>query len=709
MGNDYANQQELFLNRELSWLEFNRRVLSESMSLNVPLLERLKFAAIYFSNLDEFFMVRIGSLTDQSHLEPNKRDDKTGMTAAEQMDAAFARVAGIAPLAEESYGLIREELRQVGVDLLDCTRLTRTEDAVVAHLFREEVRPLLSPQVVDKHHPFPFLVNQAQYVVAALEHKGEPFRLGIIPTAHLPKYFVFTLDNRKKVVFTADMVCHHASKLFGSQKATERVLLRVTRNADLSPSETMFDYDGDFRGTMEELLKKRRRLAVVRVQTSAPLSDKLRAALCDKLSIKPKRIVAQSIPLDFSFGFSLPDQLGDLAKGLLYAPRTSGQPVDLSAHNAIRTVLERDILLAYPFHSMKPLIDLLYEAADSTTVLSIKISLYRLANHSKIVSALVHAAEKGKEVICILELRARFDEQSNIDYAKVLEDAGCTVLYGLSDYKVHAKLCLITRRVHGRISYITQIGTGNYNEKTAEQYTDLCLITADEAVGQDAADVFAAMCIGEVVTQTRTLWVAPNCYKSHLLACIREEAAVHARTGEGLIRIKANSLNDMDVMEALIAASQAGVPIQLYIRGICCLRPGIPGHTETITIKSVVGRYLEHSRIFVFGRGQREQIYIGSGDLLNRNTMRRVEVFAKVRSAAVRRDVLRIMGAFEADNQKAWRMLPDGQYVRPHTNQEPYDSQDELYHYFAQTKSADVSTQHFVGRLRTWLSRLFAR
>ena len=456
----------------------------------------------------------------------------------------------------------------------------------------------------------------------------------------------------------------------------------------LTVDEGLFDFDIDFRGVMEEMLKKRRRLDVVRLQFSSRPGDRLSAFLCKKLKVGDDCFSIQSIPLDFSFGFALPSTLDPRKeqKNWYYREAKPFVPVDFArgdAGGAINYLKNHDMLLSFPFQSTKPFVDLLYEAGDDPSVLSIKISLYRLANHSKIASALAHAAEKGKDVLCVLELRARFDEQSNIDYATMLEEAGCTVIYGLSDYKIHAKLCLITRKEHNQIHYITQVGTGNYNEKTSEQYTDLSFISSDPLMGEDATRVFQALCVGEVVDSTQSLWVAPNCFEQNVLRYIQEQIDACRAGKEGYIFIKVNSLNDMEVMEKLIEASQAGVKVEMVIRGICCLCPGIEGYTDNIRIKSIVGRYLEHSRIFIFGTGDDRRIFMGSGDLLNRNTRRRVEVFAEVKSAAARQDILHLVEAIRMDNQNSWEMLPDGSYYRAtDEHKEPLDSHTYLHEYF---------------------------
>lgn len=694
----------IFVNRELSWLEFNRRVLSESLNPKIPLMERLKFLSIYFSNLDEFFMVRVGSLHDQSIVEPNKLDDKTGLNAAGQIDAILKKVAEINPIAERAWESIKQQMRAQDIDLMDTQHLNKLDEQIVQKYFAENIRPLLSPQIIDRQHPFPFLKNKEQFVLTVLENKekekdkdkskdksqtkGYSLQLGIVPFSHLPPYFIFTLNQRRRVLFTADIILYCAQKLYGKQKVVEKHIMRVTRNADISVDEGLYDFDIDFRGVMEEMLKKRRRLDVVRLQFSSMPGERVVNFLCKKFKVTPACFLVQSIPLDFSFGFALPSALDPHKeeKSWFYHEAKPFVPVDFAkgdAGGAINYLQNHDMLLSFPFHSTKPFVDLLYEAGDDPSVVSIKISLYRLANHSKIASALAHAAEKGKEVLCVLELRARFDEQNNIDYATMLEEAGCTVIYGLSDYKIHAKLCLITRKIHNQIQYITQVGTGNYNEKTSELYTDLSFISTDPKMGEDATRVFQALCVGEVVESTERLWVAPNCFESNVLRYIQEQIDLARSGGEGYVFIKVNSLNDMEIMEKLIEASQAGVKVEMVIRGICCLCPGIPGYTDNIRIKSIVGRYLEHSRIFIFGTGEQQRIFMGSGDLLNRNTRRRVEVFAEVRDGDPRREILHLVDAIRMDNQNSWEMLSDGSYVKDNSDHaEPLDSHTYLHHYF---------------------------
>ena len=686
LSSQMNDQQPLFLDRELSWLEFNRRVLEQAGDRSVPLFERLKFLSIYHSNLDEFFMVRIGSLGDQALVNPEKQDEKTGWTAAGQISMSLERVRSFVPLLSQIYEELAGGLHEQGVEIVDCSALTRLEELLFLQRFTDEIEPLLSPLVIDRSHPFPFLGNKEQYVITRLDAKDGKMRVGLVGMSQLPPYLIVTVDQVKKLAFLPDLVCRFAGKIFEKQKVRERMVIRITRNADISIDEALDD-NLDFRGIMQGLLKKRRRLAAVRMQCSRQPSPELLSYLCGRLSLTPDRVMAESTPLDLSFGFSLPGLLSNLSPTLFYPDSSPVHRFDGQKKELLRLFSEKETLLSFPFESIRTFIELLGEAADDPSVLSIQISLYRLAAHSRIAEALCRAAGNGKQVTCLLELRARFDEQSNINYAQLLEEAGCTVIYGLDDYKTHAKLCLITMRKHGKLFTITQVGTGNYNEKTSEQYTDLSLITPDAQVGQDAGRIFAALCKSEIPERLEHLWVAPFGFKPRLLELIREETE-YAQQGEaGIIEIKVNSLNDLEVMQALIEASRAGVRILLIVRGLCCLRPGIPGSTENVTVKSIVGRYLEHSRIFAFGTGERRRLWIGSGDLLNRNTRRRVEVFAEVRSAASRHKLEEILERIRRDNVNGWIMRPDGGYERCPRGGMRHDSHHDLRELAAQESS----------------------
>lgn len=664
----------LFLNRELSWLAFNRRVMQEAADTRLPLYDRLRFLSIYCSNLDEFYMVRVGGLVDRDLLRPWRAEPLTGLTPREQIDRILAETARQKKEFEPLYREVAAGLAAQGVELLDFARIDPV-DELLAKKYFDELQPLLSPQVIGRGHPFPFLRNKEQYVLALFRGKDGA---GIVSVTRLPKFFVFRVEGVQKIALTAELVRHFVKKLFPKQTVAETTILRITRNAEISAGDVMDDCDADFRAVMERLLRRRRRLEPVRAQLAGKPSDRMLEFVCAQLDLPKKCVFSSRVPLDLSFVLALPEAVE--LSALRAALPEPAKNVALKKGDYFGYLARHDLLIALPYQSINPFVDLLYEAADDPNVTSIQITLYRLAGSSRIAAALAYAADRGKQVTCLLELRARFDEQNNIDYSRMLEEAGCTILYGLTEYKVHTKLCLITRRVPGGVQYYTQVGTGNYNEATAEQYTDLMLLTSDPAVGRDAAKAFRALAVGETVGETETLWIAPEGYKSRLLALIDEQTALGSA---GYLAIKVNSMNDADVMRRLVRASGASVTVELFVRGICCLCPGVPGRTEHITVRSIIGRYLEHERIFVFGRGTAQRVFIGSGDLLERNTMRRIEAFTEVKTPETREEVLAILDSMRRDNCKAWLMQPDGGYVRAQPEGEPFVSQENLHAYFA--------------------------
>ncbi len=688
-----------FMDRELSWLQFNLRVLNEAGDTSVPLLERLKFLAIYRSNMEEFFMVRVGSLTHRSILLPEERDEKTGWTAAEQLEHILAEVARQQEIEVRIYRHLLQDMHDAGIDVLDPRKMDKV-DEVVAKKFFSEIRPLLSPRVVDAEHPFPFIANKEICVAVALSKKGEKgdsFRLGLIPLFRLPAYRSWEIDSRQKVILTSDIVQHYASLLFKKLEVRESALFQVTRNADVFIDDDLRSYDADFRQTMEKMLRKRKRQQPVRLMISGRTSARFRAALIKALKVPEANVFVRKMPFDLSYGSGIRKE-----PGMKYEERRSQRTVKLKKGEFLPYLRKHDVLLSYPFQSMTAFVDMLYEAADDPDVAAIRITLYRLSSSSKVASALAYAADRGKEVLCLLELRARFDERNNIDYSEVLEDAGCHVIYGLPEMKVHSKLCLIVRRNGTAVEYITQVGTGNYNETTSEQYTDLSLITSREDVGRDAAQVFEALATGQVPAETEALWVAPKSFRSRVLEFLEREIE---KGPEGRVTIKVNSMNDLTVMRALIRASRAGVQVELFIRGICCLLPGVPGYTENISVRSVVGRYLEHSRIFIFGEGEDQRIFIGSGDLLNRNTQRRVEAFIECVTPDTREEVLEIVRALREDREKSWTMASDGSYAKTGPVTAGTASQDRLYEYFG-SKIIEELPQAPAKR-KGWFWRLF--
>ena len=670
------DERKCFMDRELSWLQFNLRVLRQAEDQDTPLLERLKFLGIYHSNLEEFFMVRVGSLTHRAILLPNERDEKTLWTAGEQLRHILAEVSDQQDTKYRIYRSLLQDLRAAGIDVLDFRKINKV-DEVQTRKFFSEIRPLLSPRVVDAEHPLPFIGNKETWVAAALKKgdKGDDIRLGLVPIMRVPPYRVVEVDGRQKVIITAEMVAYYAPLLFKKQEVRESVLFQVTRNADVFIEDDFGSFDEDFRATVEKMLRKRKRQQPVRLTVNGKPTTKLRSLLVKSLKVPDPNVFVQRVPFDLSFGSGLKKE-----PGMKYAERRPQRTVRLQKGEYFSYLEKHDILLSFPFQSMNPFVEMLYEAADDPDVVSIQITLYRLSATSKVAAALAYAADRGKNVLCLLELRARFDEQSNIDYSEVLEDAGCTVIYGLPEKKVHSKLCLITRQRGEEIQYFTQVGTGNYNETTSEQYTDLSVITSKEAVGRDAAQVFESLSLGQAPGETETMWVAPNSYRTRVLEMISAESA---KGQDGQIIIKVNSMNDVAVMRALIEASRAGVHIELYIRGICCLKPGIPGFTDNITVHSVVGRYLEHSRIFAFGKGPEQRIFVGSGDLLNRNTQRRVEAFIECVTPETRADVLEIIEALRQDRERSWTMQPDGTYSWE-KSVPGSASQDRLYRYFSE-------------------------
>ena len=664
----------LFLNRELSWLAFDRRVLAEAADETLPVYERLKFLSIYCSNLDEFYMVRVGGLLDRALLQPWHTENTTGLTPREQLRAIYDETARQQTDFEALWRKVTAALAKQHVEILDFDRLDEADEVLLRRRF-DALRPLLSPQVLDAEHPLPFLRNREQYVL--VRFAGKRGGAGLVPTTQLPKFFKLTVDGVQKLALTAPLVAHFAPLLFGERRVRETAIVRVTRNADISVRDIMDGCDADLRAVMERLLRRRRRLEPVRAQVQGRISDEMRALVRDLLGLPKRQLFVTSTPTDLSFVLTMPGEF-DLT-GLTCHDVPPAKNVALQKGD-YAYLAQHDLLLALPYQSINPFVDLLYEAADDPDVVSIKITLYRLAGSSRIAAALAYAAEHGKQVQCLLELRARFDEQSNIDYSRMLEDAGCDILYGLTKYKVHTKLCLITRRCPGGICYYTQVGTGNYNEKTAEQYTDLMLLTSDPAIGRDAAKTFDRLARGETVGETEALWLAPEGYKPQLLAHIEAQTRLGPK---GYIGIKVNSMNDADVMARLVRASEAGTEVELFVRGICCLRPGVPGRTEHISVRSIIGRYLEHERIFVFGRGEAQEVFIGSGDLLERNTMRRIEAFTAVTDPNARAEVLEVLSAMRRDNRQAWIMQPDGSYLRPEPAGEPFVSQTYLHTYFA--------------------------
>lgn len=684
MAQPKPRKDDIFINRELSWLEFNRRVLDLSKENRVPLGERLSFASIYGSNLDEFFMIRVGSLYDQTLLNSKETENKTGMTAQEQLDAIMPKVKELQRSCDKCVSKLFEELQVLGLYRVDFDALTKEQENFWKKYFLQEFYPVLSPQIIGRRHPFPFLRNGDLYVGGILHNpKGDKTLFGLLPISTHYERIVFVADGEgMRFALVEELILHFAHLAFGKNALDSRCLFRVTRNADINVEEGMFDHDIDYRVVMSELLKRRRKLAAVRLQFWGTPPTSVKHYLCEKLVLPQSQCFPQKTPLELSFLGILRTRLKKLDEPALFYPVC--RPIQPQAgFRLYEAVQKEDFLLCYPYQSFRPFIQMIQDAAADPEVLSIKMTLYRVADDSKIIEALIAAAECGKEVVTIVELRARFDEQNNIDWSRQLEQAGCTVIYGFTDYKVHSKLLLITRRGKEGFEYISQVGTGNYNEKTSELYTDLSYITTRRELSEEIAGVFNGLAVERLTEDVGDLIVAPLCFKDVLLKELKEEIRYKKNGGVGNVVIKCNSISDKDIIETLSDASRAGVRVRMIVRGICCLQAGLPGFTENITVRSIVGRYLEHSRIYLFGEGERLRVYIASGDFLTRNTERRVEVGVRIDNPEVQKMLCDILELQWADNVNAREMQPDGSYKRvsPRKDQPRVDSQMEMYTY----------------------------
>ena len=671
---------DVFMNRELSWLKFNERVLEEAEDENTPLCERLSFVSIYQSNLDEFFMVRVGSLVDQDDVSPKMRENKTHMTAKEQIDAVIARVHELNGRRDAVYARLMEKLEEQGVRLVDFRKIGRQESERLERYFDSEIAPLISPSIVGRRQPFPFLRNKDIYAVVVLEGKKGKYKLGIIPcSAGVFPRLIEVSASEKTYMLAEELILHFIPKVFEGYAVKAKSLIRVTRNADID-ADALYDDDLDYREFMVQLIKRRKRLAPVRLELSRELDGIIIDTLCRYMDVPREYVFQSATPLDLSFLFGIQDFLRQRSE-LFYQKRIPQKsPSFVSGRPILAQIREKDKLLSYPYESMRPFLEMLTEAANDDSVVSVKMTLYRVAKQSKVVEALCEAAENGKDVLVLVELKARFDEENNIEWSRRLEEAGCNVIYGLDGYKVHSKLCLITRREELGVAYYTQIGTGNYNEKTARLYTDLCLMTADRDIGEEANAVFNALAKGETVHETRRLLVAPHCLQNKVLAMMDDEIR-RARAGEeAYIGVKINSLTDKAIIDKLIEASCAGVKVDLVVRGICCLIAGVPEATENIRVVSIVGRFLEHSRIYIFGRGERAKVYIASADFMTRNTLRRVEVASPVMDADIRARILAMFDTMLRDNMQAREMDAQGQYHRLTPGEsEPLSSQEYFF------------------------------
>lgn len=669
----------VYMNRELSWLKFNERVLEEAENPEVPLCERMTFVSIYQSNLDEFFRVRVGSLQDQMLISTEIRENKTKMTSAEQIRAIIKEVKKLNQRKDKAYEKLMKKIEEYGITLINHASAKSEEKKFLEKYFMKEIMPLSSPTIVGKRQPFPFLKNGEIYAVVVLETRNKKERIGIIPCSNNMLTRMVELPGGKgRYMLIEDLILHYIGKVFKGYKVKGKSLLKVVRNADID-ADAAYDEDLDYREFMEDLMKQRKKLSPVRIDLSREMDETVVDALCRYLDVTPDRVFRSEAPLDVSFVFQLQDLLRRNTE-LFYEKRVPQKsPEFKDGQSILQQITQEDKLLSYPYDSIRPFLKMLTEAAEDDSVISIKMTLYRLAKQSKVIEALCEAAENGKEVVVLVELRARFDEENNIRWSRMLEEAGCQIIYGLEHYKVHSKLCLITRRGENGIQYITQIGTGNYNEKTARLYTDLSLMTADEQLGMDAARVFQALAKGEVVEDMEHLLVAPKCLQSKVIEKIEEQIQKQKNGETAYIGLKMNSLTDKRIIDKLIDASKAGVKIDMIIRGICCLIPGVEGETENIHVISVVGRFLEHSRIYIFGNGEEAQYYIGSADFMTRNTVKRVEVAAPVYSERLKKRLQDLFDLMLSDNKKARKEDAKGTYSVVECKGQPINSQELLY------------------------------
>lgn len=647
-------------NRELSWLRFDQRVLEEARDKSVPLLERMKFVAIFTSNLDEFFMIRVGSLYDMVQTDEKHRDSRSGMTPQEQLDAIYEAVAPLYKERDKTYTEIKKELSPYGICGLDFKELEADEKKYVKKYFKEQILPVLSPQIVDSSHPFPHLLNKDIYVTASLNKKEQ--MLGIVPVPTYVSDILMLPGHDIRYIRMEKVIMEYLHLVFDQYEVSDPNYICVTRNADVSPNDEALEVTDDFRKLMQNTLHKRRRMAVVRLETAEKLSAKMQEYFCEKFKITPAQIFRTKMPMKLDYMFSIAGNLPEsMKRSLVYEPFSPQKSAHVQEGSMLKQVKKQDILLFYPYESMDPFLKLIKDASADPNVMTIKITIYRLAKKARLVEYLCAAAENGKEVTVLIELRARFDEQNNIDWSERLEEAGCRVIYGFDGYKVHSKICLIIYRNRNEIQYITQVGTGNYNEKTAAMYTDLSLMTADLRIGQDAAEFFKNMSIGNLQGSYQYLIVSPVSLKSSILQMMDEEI----RKGkDGRIVMKMNSVTDVDFIRKVSEASCAGVRVDLIVRGICCILPGVSEYTENVRVMSVVGRYLEHPRIFSFGTGKEQKIYIGSADMMTRNTEKRVEVACPVLDEQIRRQINHDLKVMLSDNVKARVMQKDGTYTK---------------------------------------------
>ena len=670
-----------YKNRELSWLQFNERVLNEAGNSKTPLAEKLTFISIYQKNLDEFFMVRVGTLMVQSNSKEEIRENKTWMTSREQVNAILERVKELEIKKTEIYDNLMKELHSEGLSIINFNKLSSEDAALLEKYFDTHIAPFLSPIIVNKHQMFPFLDNKELYAIVLLEKNDGKSRIGIVPcTNTVFKRLIGVPSHPGSFMLCEELILHFVSKLFDRYNIVQKSVMRVTRNADIDAGD-VYDEDLDYRDVMEHLIRQRKRLSPVRLELSRDINENTLEKIALYLGIEKNHIIRVNTPLDFSFTRLLQNYLSDKTE-LFYKQYSPRLPAGINVKESlIKQIEQKDILLSYPFESMKPFMRLLNDAAEDESVVAIMITLYRVADRSKVIELLSEAAENGKRVIVLVELRARFDEENNIEMSKRLEEAGCNIIYGLGEYKVHSKLCLIVRKTEDGISYITQIGTGNYNEETSRMYTDFSLLTANPAIGEDASQLFKALMQGKPVEHTEQLLVAPKELQNGILRLMDEQIGRASHGGDGYIGIKINALTDRALIEKFIEASRVGVKIELIVRGICCLIPDIPGQTDNITVVSIVGRFLEHSRIYRFGKGKDEKIFIASADFMTRNTTRRVEVAVPVFDEDAKKKLKHVFDTLMADTENGSIQTSDGLYKErlPQENEARVNSQELLF------------------------------
>lgn len=667
-------------NRELSWLKFNKRVLEEAADKRVPFCERLSFANIFISNLDEFYMVRVGSIYDQMLLDNTIKENKTQMVASEQLEHIFKHTKNLLKIKDDVYEELMKEIKTQGVELISFKEISDEDAAYLEKYFYSTVMPLLSPQVVGKKQPFPFLNNREIYAVALLGSKSNE-KLCIVPCSNgVFNRLVQIPSSKNKYMLVEELILHFMPKIFEKYTVKSKSLIRIIRNADIDIDDQQFDDDAlDYRDSMEELIKVRRRLCPVKLEYSRMLDEKVIKSLCRELDLSMDQTFYSESPLELSFVSKIQDVLRN-KKELFFNRRVPQLSANIDeSRPMIAQIEEKDILLSYPFESINSFLRLLKEAAYDKRVVSIKMTLYRVAKDSRVVETLIEAAENGKEVVVMVELRARFDEQNNIEWSRRMEEAGCRIIYGIDHTKVHSKICLISYSEEGHIKHVSQIGTGNYNEKTSKLYTDLSLMTSNEQIAQEVSETFNKICMAQVMEQTNHLLVAPKCLQNKVIQMIEDEINHVKNGGEGYIGLKLNSLTDKKIMEKLVEASQAGVKIDMVIRGICCLVAGVKGYTENIRVISIVGRYLEHSRIYIFGTKDRDKIFISSADFMTRNTVRRVEVAAPVYDEKIKNRIRHIFDIMLKDNIKARYMDNEGVYHKVENDDEPINSQEFFF------------------------------